>query len=267
VRLKANDAWAEYMVKKFQSSVADLDSFLYISKACIHDNEQLTGFIEHAAAFGIPPANVNSMEGKLLEFLVRVSGARRIIEFGTLFGYSAICMARGAMDDAKIFTVEHNPLHLEMAVNNIRKANLEDKITVIQGEAEDLLADLTQRGPYDFCFIDADWLGYPLYVSWAIDNVRCGGIIAIHNVFFFGTINHNENDLKNLLMDADSMESSLCDYIERSIADKSQLIAAHRQIRIAVDLIISDPRCESVVLPFTDGLLISHKVDPARCQK
>jgi len=146
------------------------------------------------SAHGIPAIQVGPHEGALLGWLVRGAGVRRAVEVGTLAGYSAIHIARGLSPDGRLFTLEIDPRHAEIARDNLRVAGLEARAEVVVGDALASLASLASQGPFDAVFIDADKGRYDAYVSWAADHLRPGGLLVADNVFFFGRLLEDERD-------------------------------------------------------------------------
>jgi caffeoyl-CoA O-methyltransferase len=139
-------------------------------------------------AASMPAIQVSSSEGKLLGLLLRMIGARRVVEVGTLAGYSAIRMARALPDDGKLYSLELEPHHAEVARANIVAAGLEQRIEVRVGPALELLPQLALLGPFDAVFLDADKQGYPEYAQWAAANLRSGGLLLADNSYFFGQL-------------------------------------------------------------------------------
>lgn len=137
---------------------------------------------------GLPPISIGPLEGRILEFLVRACGARRAVEVGSLAGYSACWIARALPEGGRLHTLEYEPRYAEVARENIRAAGFAEKVTVHVGRAADTLPSLEASGPFDFCFIDADKVGYPHYIEWALRHVRPGGMVVGDNVFLFGKL-------------------------------------------------------------------------------
>lgn len=137
---------------------------------------------------GLPPISIGPDEGKILDFLVRSCGAKKAVEVGTLAGYSACWIARALPNGGILHTLEYDAKHAAVARDNVKAAGLKNKIVVHQGPANETLPTLEKSGPYDFCFIDADKVGYPSYLRWAIDNVRSGGIVVGDNAYLFGKL-------------------------------------------------------------------------------
>ena len=139
---------------------------------------------------GLRAINVSPALGKLLQLLVIVRGARRILEVGTLGGYSSIWMARALPPDGRLITLEVRPETAELARKNLAYAGLQDIVDVRLGRARDLLERLTDEGPepFDVVFIDADKENNPHYLEWALKLTKPGSIIIIDNVVRSGYI-------------------------------------------------------------------------------
>ena len=140
------------------------------------------------SAHGMPAIQLGPSEGKALELLLRLAGARNVVEVGTLAGYSAIRAARALPADGHVHTVEFDPKHARVARENIAAAGLADKITVHEGSGLDVLPRLVRFGPFDAVFIDTDKGNYDGYGRWAAENTRPGGLLVGDNAFFFGRL-------------------------------------------------------------------------------
>jgi caffeoyl-CoA O-methyltransferase len=143
---------------------------------------------EVAVERGIRPITVDPLEAKLLGFLLRLIGARRLVEIGTLYGYSGLVMARTLPPGGHLWTCESDAVHADAAEAVFRHARLSDRVTVVRGPAAETLPTLAAHGPFDAVFIDADKTGYPRYLDWAEENVRTHGLIMGHNAFAFGRV-------------------------------------------------------------------------------
>jgi len=139
-------------------------------------------------AEGMPAIQVGPSEGKFLQLMVRLAGAARVVEVGTLAGYSAIHMARALPDDGRLWTIEYEPGHAEVARRNLRLAGVADKVEVCVGAGLDILPTLNEHGPFDVVFIDADKGNYPGYGKWAERNLRRGGLLIADNAYLFGNL-------------------------------------------------------------------------------
>jgi predicted O-methyltransferase YrrM len=139
---------------------------------------------------GLPPIQVSAAQGRLLEILVRMMGARRVLELGTLGGYSAIWMARGLPHDGKLVTVELDPRHAAVASSNFERAGVSDTVELRVGTALETLPLIAEEreGPFDFFFIDADKANIPEYFGWALRMSREGSVIIVDNVVREGAV-------------------------------------------------------------------------------
>ncbi|MHA7273714.1 O-methyltransferase [Arthrobacter sp. TMT4-20] len=164
----------------------------YLVDTVVHPDEALTGAVDATAAAGMPAIEVTPTQGKFLMLLARIQGARRILEIGTLGGFSTIWLARGVPDDGLIDTCEYEQAHAEVARQNLDQAGEGHKVTIHVGAALDTLPTLT--GPYDLFFIDADKANNPRYLDWAIRLSRPGSVIVLDNVVRGGTILETNGD-------------------------------------------------------------------------
>ncbi|MBI3214902.1 MAG: O-methyltransferase [Mycobacterium sp.] len=139
-----------------------------------------------SAAAGLPPIEVSPQAAQLLGLLVRMSGARRILEIGTLGGYSTICLARAAGPESSVVTLEYEPRHAEVAAANLRRAGVADRVEIVVGSALETLPTLT--GHFDFVFIDADKENNSAYVRWAIELGVPGTVIVVDNIVRNGRV-------------------------------------------------------------------------------
>ncbi|MGC8763281.1 MAG: O-methyltransferase [Acidobacteriota bacterium] len=137
---------------------------------------------------GIPAIQVAPLEGRLLELLLRLAGARRVVEIGTLAGYSALWLARALPPDGHLWTLEKSAKHAALAKETFQEAGLSRRVTLLTGEALALLPRLSREGPFDAVFLDADKENYDAYGRWAAENLRPGGLLLADNAFFFGRL-------------------------------------------------------------------------------
>ena len=137
---------------------------------------------------GLPAINIGPDEGRILDFLVRACGARTAVEVGTLAGYSAAWIAGALPEGGTLHTIEQEPRHAAAARRNLRALGFGAKVQVHESPAAAALGELALRGPFDFCFIDADKVNYPSYLRWAARHVRPGGIVAADNAYAFGKL-------------------------------------------------------------------------------
>lgn len=160
----------------------------YITNLFAKEDPALQRSKEESRNYGLPEINIQPEEGRFLQILASICGAKKAVEIGTLGGYSGIWIARGLRPGGKLYTVEREAKHAEIAQAQFAAAGLHEKIEVKVGDAHDLLPGLREFGPYDLVFIDAEKSGYPMYFSWAVENIRIGGIIAAHNAFQGGKV-------------------------------------------------------------------------------
>jgi predicted O-methyltransferase YrrM/quinol monooxygenase YgiN len=162
----------------------------YLEELFTPPDAALDAALASTAAAGLPEIQVSATQGKFLHLMARAMGARRILEIGTLAGYSAIWLARALPADGRLLTIEVDPKHAEVARSNIAAAGLADRTDVRVGRAIEVLPQLEAEGvgPFDLTFIDADKIGYADYLNWAIRLSRSGGLIIADNVVRDGAI-------------------------------------------------------------------------------
>ena len=172
----------------------------YIADLFIPSDPALDAALADSDAAGLPAINVSPVQGKLLHLLVRLQGARNILEIGTLGGYSAIWLARALPAGGRLITLEASPKHAEVARANISRAGLAQVVELRLGKALDTLPQLAQenRGPFDLIFIDADKPGYPDYLPWALKLSRPGSLIIADNVVRKGGVADSANADPNI---------------------------------------------------------------------
>ncbi len=198
----------------------------YIRELFLPQDDVLDAALRRAHDAGLRPIQVPAEVGRLLGILARASGAKRILEIGTLGGFSAIHLARALPENGRLVTLELDPHHASVAAENLAAAGLSDRADVRVGPALDTLAGLAGEAPFDLAFVDADKTSYPAYFEWCLRLVRPGGLIVVDNVL-----------------------------IGRRGGDDSARGAIDAMNRAAA----SDPRFEAIVLPVrggADGLLI-----------
>lgn len=174
---------------------------------------------------GIPAIQVGPSDGQTVALLLRLANAKKVVEVGTLVGYSAIHMARALGEGGKVWSVEFEPKHAEVARANLAAAGVGDRVEVIVGAGRDVLPTLVGHGPFDAVFIDADKQNYDFYGSWAIANLRRGGLVLGDNAYLFGEL----------------LEDS----------------ARGRAMRAFHELVANT--CDSVCCPTPDGLVVGIK--------
>src|SRR5690349_15963465 len=160
----------------------------YIRDLFLAPDPQLEAALQRAAAAGLRSIQVPPELGRLLSILVQAAGARRVLEIGTLGGYSAIHLARALPPDGRLISLEIDERHAQVARENLSQAGLAQRAEVRVGAALDLLPALTADAPFDLAFIDADKVSYPAYLGWCMRLVRPGGMIVVDNVLSHGVV-------------------------------------------------------------------------------
>jgi caffeoyl-CoA O-methyltransferase len=174
---------------------------VYVTEQFVHEDEILKSIQSEAARNELPAISVRAFEGRLLQMLVHISGAKQIVEIGTLAGYSAVWLARALPANGKLYTLEKSDKHAAVARANFERAGLKSRIELIEGDAYTSLAKLSARNPFDMVFIDADRPRYQHYLDWAAENLRPGGLVAAHNAFRSGRVLTPENDDDRFVQD------------------------------------------------------------------
>ena len=153
-------------------------------------DEVLEATLRDSRRGGLPEINVSPNQGRLMRLLVEIAGVGRILEIGTLGGYSAIHLARGLPEDGTMLSLEIDEHHADVARNNLERAGLAGKVEVRVGDAHELLTGLVENdeGPFDLIFIDADKEGYPDYLNASLRLVRPGSLIIGDNTVRGGTV-------------------------------------------------------------------------------
>lgn len=200
----------------------------YISSLFAVEDEYLLNARDDSPKYGLPGGNIKAEEGRFLQFLAYAIGASKAVEIGTLGGYSGIWIARGLRPGGKLITIDKEAKHAEVAQKHFEAAGLQKVVDIRVGNALQIISRLPDEGPFDFVFIDADRPAYPTFYNWAVENVRIGGIIAIHNAFRKGTVAGIGDDDEH---------TDLMRQLNRRIAE--------------------DPRVSSTIFPAGDGTLIS----------
>ncbi|MBX9395442.1 O-methyltransferase [Streptomyces sp. TRM72054] len=154
------------------------------------DDEVLQAALRDSEAAELPPVNVTATQGKFLQLLAQVQGARNILEIGTLGGYSTIWMGRALPADGRLISLEYSPKHAEVATRNIARAGLDKIVEVRVGPALESLPQLADENPppFDLVFIDADKANNAHYVEWALKLTRAGSLIVVDNVVRGGRV-------------------------------------------------------------------------------
>jgi len=182
------------------------------------EDDALTAAREAADAAGMPAIEVSAQHGKLLYLLATAMGAGRVLEIGTLAGYSTINLARAVGPDGRVVTLEYEPDHADVARANLKRAGVEGRVEVIVGAALDTLPRLADRGEtFDLIFIDADKENNIAYVEWAIKLGRAGSIIVVDNIARFGRV----------------LEPAADDHQARAVRDMLEMMGEHPRLDAA----------------------------------
>jgi len=162
----------------------------YITGLFFSPDPVLEAALASSAAAGLPAISVSPVQGKLLHLLARIQHAQRILEIGTLGGYSTIWLARALPADGQLISLELDPKHAEVARANLARAGLSSMVEIRLGSALDTLPKLASegRGPFDLIFIDADKPGYADYLKWSLKLARPGTLIIADNVVRKGAV-------------------------------------------------------------------------------
>jgi predicted O-methyltransferase YrrM len=168
----------------------------YFVDALVEEDDALRGARDRARAAGLPSIEVAPNQGKLLALLARMSGARRVLEFGTLAGYSTIWLARAVGQDGVVISLELDPEHARVARVNLDAAGVGDRVEVLVGAARDSAEGLVENGtdPFDLVFIDADKPNNPVYLELALALSRPGTVLVVDNVVRKGQVTDPGSD-------------------------------------------------------------------------
>lgn len=191
----------------------------YLNELLIPTDPVLEEALAASQRAGLPAINVAPNHGKLLKLLVQISGARTVLEIGTLGGYSTIWLARGLPQDGRLVTLEVNPTYAAVAQANIDRAGLSDRVEIRVGPALESLPRLADEGPFDLVFIDADKPSNPRYLGWALRLTRPGSVIVGDNIVRAGRV-----------VDADSSDENV------------------RGVRAFLEMTAADPRLDATAL-------------------
>ena len=218
----------------FRALLGEIDD--YVEELFAPQDEALEAAVRESRRAGLPEIQVSPNEGQLLRLLAEMAGARRVLEIGTLGGYSAIHFGRALPEDGRLISLEIDEHHAEVARANIERAGLGGIVEIRVGDARELLAALVENeeGPFDLVFIDADKEGYPEYLEWSIKLTKSGSLILGDNAIRGGSV-------------LDPTDGS-----SRAMREFNQKLA-------------EDPRLSAIVLPLIreriDGLAIARVRD------
>ena len=205
----------------------------YISQLFAPEDALLASLREDADRSGLPPIAISSDEGRLLQVLLTAIQARRVLEVGTLGGYSAIWMARALPDEGRLLSLEIEPAHAQFAERYIERAGLTARVTVRVGRALDILPSLDGER-FDAVFLDADKEPLPTYFEWALRLLRPGGLLIADNTLWGGKV------------------------IDETERDEKTMAVREFNRRMA-----TDPRILGIIVPTHDGVAVGVVREPA----
>jgi caffeoyl-CoA O-methyltransferase len=200
----------------------------YVTDLYAREDDVLEWIKAETERHEMPTINLRPFEGRLLQMLIYALGARKVVEIGTLAGYSGVWIARALPPDGRLYTLEKSSKHARVAFASFERAGVEDRVELLEGAGQDLLPKLSAQGPFDLVFIDAEKSGYLDYLAWTVDNLRPGGMVTAHNALRHGQVLAPESD------------------DDRLIHEFNQSLAA-------------DPRLESTILAIGDGMAVGIK--------
>ncbi len=171
-------------IKRLDKDTADI---AYIKKVFIQQDDILSGIID-TVPVGAKHMQLSPIEARILQIIISLSGAKKVVELGVLAGYSTINMAKVIADDGKIYAIDCDERAIKIAQDNAFKANVGNKIEFICKKGLEGLESIKSKAPFDLIFIDADKAGYDAYLDWAEENIKIGGVIVADNTFLFGNV-------------------------------------------------------------------------------
>ena len=196
----------------------------YLAALFAPEDATLLALREEADRSGLPPIAISPDEGRLLQVLLRAVGARRVLEVGTLGGYSAIWMARALPPGGTLLTLEIEPTHAEFARRHLARAGVADRVEVRVGRALDILPALDGER-FDAVFLDADKEPLPTYFEWSLRLLRPGGVLIADNALWGGRV----------------LDDRVDDEATRAVREFNRRLA-------------TDPRVTGIVVPTHDGV-------------
>lgn len=215
----------------------DVDAFL--TETLVDSDPALEEALRAQHDAGLPAIEVAPVNAKFLHLLTRIAGARRVLEIGTLGGYSTIWFARAVGAGGRVVTIEAEPANAEIARANLERAGVADRVDILVGRGTDVLPTLDGGEPFDLVFVDADKESNTAYLDWAARLGRPGTVVVLDNVVRGGEV-----------ADADTADSKV------------------RGARRGVEMLGTDPRFDATALQTLDrkgwdGIAVAIVVDPA----
>ncbi|MGE0431975.1 MAG: O-methyltransferase [Planctomycetota bacterium] len=205
------------------------EHFRYIAEHTAGDDEFMASLKAAAREAGIPSIAINATQASFMQIILKLRGARHVVEVGTLGGYSAIAMARALPADGLVQTIELEPTHADFAESWIAKSDVAGRVKVLRGAGADVLRTLPDASA-DACFLDADKENYPLYLEECLRILRPGGLVMADNAMGFGRL--------------------------LTAGDDDRGVAAIRRFN---DIMAADQRLHGVIVPLGDGCWVAQK--------
>jgi predicted O-methyltransferase YrrM len=212
------------------SSEVTTDGLRYLAEHTVREDEFLRSLKAAAIEAGPPPIWIAPEQGSFMQVLLRLAGAKEVIEVGTLAGYSAIWMARALPANGLVRTIEVSGMHADFAKRWVGRSDVSGKIRIYRDAGKDILPKF-KPGSVDAFFVDADKPSYPIYLSHALQLVRSGGLILADNAFAFGE-----------LFDRNSREREV------------------EAMRAFNEIMAQDRSQQSIIIPIGDGLWVAVKL-------
>lgn len=201
----------------------------YIAERCAGDDDFLVRLKQAAEAAGIPPIWIGPAQAAFQALLLRLHGARQVVEVGTLAGYAAVAMARALPADGRLRTIELDPAHAAFAREWIGRSDVAERVEVLEGSGRDVLATL-EPASLDALFLDADKAGYVHYLERGLELLRPGGLLLADNAFAFGQL-----------------------FDEEPTDPEAPAVIAFNEVLAACD------ELEAVLVPVGDGLWVARR--------
>lgn len=217
---------------RFGKSFLNQDILEFIEDLHAPQSEALLHAEAELERSGMPQIQVSPTDGRILQFLMSLISAEKVLEFGTLSGYSALWLLMGMRERGKLWTVEMEHDHAEVARGVFERAGLSDRVQIIEGSGMDKLEELATYAPFDAVFIDADKENYGEYARFAWDHLKSGGLIIGDNAYLFGYLAGKKADLEQSQESIDGMRD--------------------------FHMFLSE-NCLSVSLPTAEGMLVGMK--------
>lgn len=192
--------------------------------------------LKRAKESGTPPLQITSFDARHIEVMARLVKPQKILEFGTLCGYSTVALARSLEAGGTLYTCEKSHHHIQTASQTFAALNLNKKIVLVEGDAFDNLAILSKNAPYDVIFLDSKKEDYPDLFEWCVTHLKTGGLFMADNIFALGYVHKNVHELSEKL---------------------GSIVTKIRQFN---DMCATDTRLRTTIFPTGEGLLVSTKL-------